>query len=285
MRKLKEILLFNGKVVKEKFDFKILKRGFLYGDGIFETLIAKNGKIFRFSQHLERMEKGAKICFIEFEKGKLKKEIEKTLKKFNIKEAYMRINLWRKKPETISPEGKKESNYLVIFKRLKRYPENFYKNGLRCMISEKIKRNEFSVLSKVKSFNYLEAIIAKTEAKEKGFDEVIFLNTSNYICEASVANIFFFKNEKIYTPSLKTGCLEGITRKILFEICEKEGIEIEEGLYDLSFLNGCREVFLTNTIMGIMPVKEIDGYFKSKGFEITYFLRKKYEEILKKETE
>ncbi|MCS7181439.1 MAG: aminotransferase class IV, partial [bacterium] len=106
------------------------------------------------------------------------------------------------------------------------------------------------------------------------------LNTSNYISEGSVSNIFFVKEDRVYTPSLECGCLDGITRKVVFEICEKEKIKIEEGFFKLEFLKEVDEIFFTNTLMGILPVKEINGYFKMKKLNIVQYLRERYLEEL-----
>ncbi|MFN4226680.1 MAG: aminotransferase class IV [Candidatus Ratteibacteria bacterium] len=274
-----EILLFNGKKVSEKeINFGHLRRGFLYGDGIFETMISFNKKIFRFEEHWNRMVFGAKICGLDVPNKKL---IEKLIID-NLKEefCYIRLNLWRKRPETISPENQKETNFLIIIRDFKPYPEKFYKEGIMCGISKKIKRNNLSVISKIKSLNFLENIILKIEAEKERCDDMIVLDNSGYISEGSVSNIFFVKKDVIHTPSCECGCLEGITRKVVFEICEKENIKIKEGRFKIDFLSDCDEIFLTNTLMGIMPVREIKGYFKSKNFKFSQYLTEKYLKIL-----
>ncbi|MCM8818817.1 MAG: aminotransferase class IV [Candidatus Omnitrophica bacterium] len=278
-----ETLLFNGKKVDEKeINFSHLKRGFLYGDGIFETMISFNKKIFRFQQHWDRMVFGAKVCNLEVPNKKL---IEKLIVD-NLKEGlcYIRLNLWRKRPNTISTEKEKETNFLIIIRDFKPYPEKFYKEGMVCGLSKKIRRNNYSIISKIKSLNFLENIILKIEAEKERCDDMIVLDSSGYISEGSVSNIFFVKDNFIYTPSVECGCLEGITRRVIFEISEKENIKVKEGRFKIDFLSDCDEVFLTNTLMGIMPVKEIKGYFKVKKISFTENLIKKYKEIFIKET-
>ncbi|HOK56648.1 MAG TPA: aminotransferase class IV [bacterium] len=275
-----EILLFNGKRIEnEDLNFNDLRRGFLYGDGIFETLISINKKIFRFDQHWERMKKGAFICNLRMPD---KKRIKKILSD-NLEDGfyYIRLNLWRKRPDIFSPLKKKDSNFLIIIKKFRPYPERFYKEGIKCTISKEIRRNEKSVLSKIKSINFLENVILKIEAEKEKCDDIVVLDNVGYISEGSIANIFFVKNDIIYTPSLECGCLEGITRKIVFEICKKEKIKIKEGFFKPDFLKNCDEVFFTNTLMGIMPVREIKGYFKSKKFKYSEYFGKLYWKILK----
>ncbi|MGC8977298.1 MAG: aminotransferase class IV [Candidatus Ratteibacteria bacterium] len=278
-----EIFLFNGKKIeKSELSFEDFKRGFLFGDGIFETLISINKKIFRFEQHWERMKNGAKICNLKIpDKRKIKRLILENLNDgFN----YIRLNLWRKNPDIFSPGSQRDTNFLIIIKKFQPYPKKFYKEGVKCGISQKIRRNEKSVTSKIKSISFIENVILKIEAKKENCDDMIVLDTSGYISEGSTSNIFFIKNDSIYTPSLKCGCLPGITRKVIFEICKKEKIKIKEGFFKVNFLGDCDEIFLTNTLMGIMPVKEIKNYFKTKGFKITERLSEEYKMILEKET-
>ncbi|MCX7917719.1 MAG: aminotransferase class IV [bacterium] len=277
-----EILFFNGKRIDgEKLNFYDLRRGFLYGDGIFETLIYVNKKVFRFEQHWKRLKKGAQICNLKVpEREEIKKLILDILKEFENKSYYIRINLWRKNPPTFSPKDERESNYLIIIREFEPYLEKFYEEGIKCAVSKKVRRNEKSIISRVKSLNFLENIIMKIETEENKVDDVIVLNTSNYISEGSVSNIFFVKEDRVYTPSLECGCLDGITRKVVFEICEKEKIKIEEGFFKLEFLKEVDEIFFTNTLMGILPVKEINGYFKMKKLNIVQYLRERYLEEL-----
>lgn len=282
---MSEIYLLNGKVKsKKEIYFSTLKRGFLYGDGIFETLISRNFKIFRFSEHYNRLKKGAEICNLEI---KSKKEIEETiqkhLKKFNIKNGYIRINLWRKTGKRVIPEGKK-ANTLIIIKKYMPYPSSFYRNGIICIISKKIFRSAHSISNNLKSLNFLENILGKIEAKENGCEETIFLNTDGFITETTVSNIFFVRDNKVYTPSPECGILEGITRKTVIGICRKNKIKVVEGKFYPEILSKCSEVFLTNTLMGIMPVKSINGFFKKRKTEITDFIKSEYLKILKEET-
>ena len=282
---MKEIYLLNGKIKKaSEINLLILKRGFLFGDGIFETLISKNYKIFRFSDHYKRLKKGAKICNFEVpEKDKVEKLILRNLKSQKIKNGYIRINVWRKKGERSMPEGK-EVNILIIIKNYKPYPSYLYQNGMKCIISKKIFKNEKSLLYKIKSFNFLENILGKIEAKENDCQDVIFLNTKGFLTEGTVSNLFFVKEDKIYTPSVECGILSGITRKIVIQVCRKNRIEIKEGKFKPEFLKECDEVFMTNTLMGIMPVERIGNFFKKKKAEMVEFIKDGYLKILKEET-
>jgi len=269
--------LLNGKAIGENDIFlSKLKRGFLYGDGVFETLKAENFKIFRWDDHWERLNKGADLCGFEIaeEGAKLRSRIEASLKKNGLDEAYIRISVWRKETESFDPGDERRSNVLVLIKEYKPYPVKFFREGMRCVISKKYFRNEKSPLSRIKSLNYLENILARVEAKKQGYDDSILLNTEGYLACASVSNLFFVKGKKIFTPSISCGILPGITSKCVLEICGRYGIKAEEGKFLPGDLKKADEIFLTNTLMGVMPVSKVKGIFAGKQFPCAMFLRK-----------
>jgi len=280
-------LFFNDKFVTiDKLSLLKCLRGFLYGDGIFETLRVRNYKIFRWKDHWNRLEKGLKICNFETKEDiqSIQNKIEILVRKNDLKDAYVRVNIWRQKPIHLNPLLEKETNLLIISHKFKPYPEKFYKKGIKCLISKNFTKNAKSLLTYIKSFNYTENILAKIEARKNLCDDAILLNTKGNIAEATVSNIFFIKNGNVFTPAIKSGILPGITRKIILEICLNSGIKIKEGFFSVSDLRKADEIFLTNTIMGVMPISEIKGIFKNKNFELTYFLKEKFEKILMEET-
>ncbi|MBN1444845.1 MAG: aminotransferase class IV family protein [Candidatus Omnitrophica bacterium] len=272
----KNFYILNGREVSEKEIFlSILKRGFLHGDGVFETLKAENFRILRWGGHWERLRKGAGVCGIEIgeESVKLRKRIVTALKKNGLDRAYIRINAWRKATESFDPGDEQRAEILVLMKKYKPYPEKFYRDGIRCIISKTYFKNDKSPLTRIKSLNYLENILARTEAKKQGYDDSILLNTERYLASASVSNLFFVKGKKIFTPSVSCGILPGITRKDVLEICGRHGIKTEEGKFFQGDLKKADEVFLTNSLMGVMPVRAIKNIFTGKQFSCAVFLR------------
>lgn len=280
---MKNIYIFDGREIRERdIHYTYLKRGFLYGDGVFETLRAENYRIFMWDEHIKRLEDAAAVCGINLEEIKeRKKKIEKCLKRYRIEDAYIRINLWRKRPEVFDPEKEREVHSLVITRKYHPYPERCYKEGIRCIVSKKYFRNEKSPVVYIKSLNYLENILARIEAKNNYCDDTIMLNTSGYISSATVSNIFFVKKEKVYTPSVDCGLRPGTIREVILRVCNENGIKVKEGKFTIKDLGKAEEVFLTNTLAGVLPVKEIRGIFKSKGFRISEFLREEMRRRIK----
>ena len=265
---------------------KHVYRGFLYADGIFETLRVRNYHIFRRDWHWERLEKGADICGISVHvtKNNLERNVVRLLRTMQLKDAYVRVNLWRKQPPGFDPGEKRDSHLMILAKPFKAYPAKIYRNGVRCILSKTITKNPDSPVTYIKSLSFLEPVLARLEAKNRGYDDAILLNTKDSLSEAAVSNIFFVRKETVCTPSVECGLLPGITRKIIIELCGKYGIQLKEGVFSVKDITEADEIFLTNTLAGIIPVAEISGVFKKTVFEQSRFLAKKLSELFEEET-
>ena len=191
-------------------------RGLKFGDGIFETILIKKNKPILFDEHLKRLEKSSKLLDINLKINELtlKKLINDGIRKLNLKKdqfASVRINLSRgaNKGRTLKVnstlERKDSDNLWLEFFRIK---PNF--NPISVFISQTEKRNEFSLISKCKTFSYNQAIQVLKEADEKCFDDSILLNTSGELCCGSTFNLLIKRNNQWITPRKESGCLEGI---------------------------------------------------------------------------
>ncbi|WP_419800013.1 aminotransferase class IV [Terasakiella sp.] len=122
-----------------------------------------------------------------------------------------------------------------------------------------IRRNEFNPTSRIKSLNYLDNIFALREAVAKGADEALLLNTQGHIAEGTISNIFFIKNNALYTPRINDGCLPGVMRAHVLQTAQKIGLHTHEISMGVGIIQTCNEAFLTNSLVGIRPVHQIDG--------------------------
>lgn len=148
---------------------------------------------------------------------------------------------------------------LVIFTRQPlAYTDAHYHRGLRAGFV-KIRRNEHSPLVRLKTINYLENLLAKKEARLYGWDEALFLNTAGNLAEGAVSNIFLVKNGRVITPAADQGLLPGVMRKVVLSKCACLGIPAEERAVALPEVFAADECFLTNALMGVMPLVEING--------------------------
>ena len=223
-----------------------LDEGYSFGLGLFETILLYKGKLVFLDEHLARINKS--ITDLELKIEKLKKD-----------EVFQYLN---NNKNTLEYEVLKivlsEKNRLFL-KREYTYTEKDYQKGFSLNIS-KVRRNESSIFTFHKTLNYGDNILEKRKSKKLGYDEPIFLNSKNQITEGATSNIFVVVEDKIYTPKLSCGLLNGIVRQYIisnYDVIEKE--------IDIKFLNNADEIFLTNSLFGIMPVSNLEKkIFKSQ---------------------
>lgn len=226
-----------------------------YGYGVFETLCAVKGKLLYPKEHYERMLQSCQTLDLKMETS---------------------LKQWMKASEELM--GKTPEKFTVVkwvvsyaepqaraFVQKKKYPyvSKQFIEGFGLKISRN-KRNPQDQMTFHKTNNYMGNFIEKKKAKEEGYDEVIFLNTDNHLTEGSMSNLFWIKQEKLYTPRVKCGLLKGIMRQNILSLCEEEGWAYEEGHYGLSCLLEADAVFISNSLLGIMPVSSV-GERKYKG--------------------
>jgi len=279
----------NGKFV-DMVDAKvsIFDRGFLYGDGVFETMRSYAGVIFRLEEHLDRLFDALSLLKIKaaYSKKYLTDAVYENLSVNGLKSANIRISVTR--GEGILGIGYRDEfvpNTVIVTKELREYPDWMYLKGISAKVVD-VRQNEHSPVPKIKSLNFLNYILARQSAKEKGFDEAILMNTTNYIAEASTSNIFLVKRSRIITPSQDSGLLSGITRGVIIKIAKRLRLDIEEDKIPYVELLGADEVFLTNSLVEVLPVTKLDSKKVGKGIpgEITKLLHVSYQKEVIKET-
>jgi branched-chain amino acid aminotransferase len=254
---------FNGEIMEEgEAHIPFLDRGVLFGDGLFETIRAYQGKPFRLKRHLSRLREGCRKLRLSGLPGD--REIEGALAELyglNVGEgdAYMRITLTGGAYDGRRTLARPSSpNTLMVVKPYEGYPTELYEKGVRAVVSS-IRRNEGSPLSRIKSNNYLDTIMAKHEAWERGADDAIMLNGGGYLAEGTSSNLFLVKGEEVFTPDIACGLLPGVTRDTVLELCEELGLAAESGFYTLDDLLGADEAFLTVSTAEIVPIAEVEG--------------------------
>ncbi len=280
------IVYLNGNF-KELKDAKIssLDHSFLYGDGVFDTLRAYNGRIFKIEEHIERLKNAADILEIKTFHIFTEKILHRLLNLNKIKDATIRLTISRGEgPRGIDPDLCKTPNVVVVAEEFKGYPDIWYKNGISATILN-IRKPHPKSFPSIKSNNYLPNILAKIEAKKRNADDGIFLTIDNYIACGITSNIFIVKGDKLITPQLSIGILPGITRKTIIEIAKSIGIPIFERKFKKDVLFEADEVFLTSTGYEVMPVAKIDDYKIKAPGELTNKLLCLYREKISLESE
>lgn len=258
----------NNRIVDAK-DAKIsvFDRGFLYGDGVFETMRGYDGVVFKVDEHLNRLDRSLGVVKIKipYTKAALKKRIHRLLKINKLKNAYIRLTVTRGEGTVgLAKTNCKNPTTVIVAKKFTPYPAGMYKRGARVKIV-KTRQNENSPVSGIKSVSFLNYILARLEAKEAGFDDAVMLNSKGQVCESTVSNIFLVKGRRLMTPLVKNGSLPGITRNAILESAPKVGLRAIEKTIRPGELYGADEVFLTNTLMEVMPVVWVDNHKIGSG--------------------
>jgi len=279
----------NGELVEKK-DAKVsvFDHGYLYGDGVFEGIRVYNGLIFRLEQHLDRLYRSAHTIMLKIpvSKKRMQAAIIETLRANSLKDAYIRLIVSRGEGDLgLDPRKCKNPNVVVITDKIALYPKKLYQKGLE-IITVPTRRNiPEGVNPQIKSLNYLNNIMAKIEAVNCGYEEAIMLNNEGYVVECTGDNIFIYKEGKLYTPSVHLGALEGVTRDVVIELAEKNGIEVSYKIESRHDLYNAQECFLTGTAAEIVPVVKIDGRKIGKGVpgKVVLQLIKDFKAVTKEE--
>ncbi len=258
-----ELLIYlDGKFVpKSEAKVSVYDHGFLYGDGVFEGIRAYNGRVFKLKEHVDRLYDSAKAIAMDIPltKDEMTEIILETLRKNNLKDAYIRPIVSRGIGDLgLDPRKCEKPSVIVIAQGWGAMYGDLYEIGLTG-VSVCIRRNAPDALSpNIKSLNYLNNILAKIEANEKGGEEAIFLDQNGFVCEGSGDNIFIVKNNKVFTPFTISN-LKGITRATAVELLDDMGyktIETNLGLFDLYTAD---EIFVTGTAAEAAPLTKLDG--------------------------
>jgi branched-chain amino acid aminotransferase len=240
----------------------VLDHGLLYGDGIFEGMRARGGRLFRPDDHLARMAGGARALHLEIPGGRdhLRSVLEQVVRAHGGDDLYLRLVVTRGVGSLgIDVTSCKAPGVFCIAGELALFPEDKAVGGI-AMITASVRRPGSDVLDpRIKSLNYLNNVLAKQQAKRQGADDALLLNAQGNVAEASAANLFVLRGGRLYTPPTADGALDGITRLTVLELCAERGIAAELRSLGRIDLFGADEVFITGTGAGLVRVRSLDG--------------------------
>ncbi|MFN3403590.1 MAG: aminotransferase class IV [Cytophagaceae bacterium] len=248
-----QFIVHNSKIIPaNEFALSSANRSFMYGDSVFETMVFKHGKIRFLEDHLERLFQGLKALSIskEFYQSEITEAVSALLKEENLENARLKLQAYRKEGGLVQPM-QNDAEWILSAAPL--IIPSFLKN--KCGVYNEIP-NRFSKISRFKTGNFLPYVLASIEKKELGLDEMIILDVENNISECTTSNIFWLKGHTLYTPSIETGCIEGIMRKQIFRWSRENNIQILEGKFKIEELNNADVVFTCN-VSGICAIHEI----------------------------
>ena len=278
-----KVWLHDKLVDEDQAKISVFDHALLYGDGVFEGIRVYGGKIFEFGAHLDRLYDSAKVIrlIIPMDRETLADAVNKTLEANNVVDGYIRLIITRGTGDLgLDPLICAEAGIIIIADSIQLYPEELYEKGLRVVSAATIRNHPLSLPPQIKSLNYLNNILAKIEALDKGVSEAIMYNHEGYVAEAVADNVFIAKNGVIYTPPTQAGSLPGITRALVIRLAKKENLEVVEKNLTRFDLYVCDEFFLTGTAAEVIGIIDIDGRVIGDGKPgpITRLLRKKFYE-------
>lgn len=233
-------------------------RGFLLGDGLFETIRVRRGRAVRWTLHLARLLAGASVIKlpIPWSDAELATILDRTLVAGQLREAVVRLTVSRgvSQRRGLLPDPDALPTLVVHAAPFDGYPPQLYERGMHAIVSN-VRRHEGSPLARIKSLNYLENILARREAAAQGADEALVLNTAGDLAGASAANVFVVLDGRVVTPPLASGALPGTVRQALLD---RFSDRVTERPVALAEVTASEEAFLTNALMGVMPLTALN---------------------------
>jgi branched-chain amino acid aminotransferase len=255
-------LAINGRILPDTDAcLSPLDRGFLYGDGLFETLKVDGKRIYFLEKHLARMQEGARFLRIPFPADIDFPCVLQELRERNgIRgEASAKICLTRGRHRNSLFLDPPSSPTVVILLHPYQSPTpGDWEKGLSVTLEREILQNDSSSLCRIKSLNYLLYLLVRTRARDRGYEDAILTNRANEICEATTSNLFFFRQGRLETPALSCGLLPGVLRQALMECLGRAGQPVREVKLAPEALHSCEEIFVTNSLVEILPVGRVD---------------------------
>ena len=218
-------------VPQEEAVVSVFDHGFLYGDGVYETLRAYHGRVFKLAEHLARLERSASHIRLHLPASpeRLTDLVREALSRNLLQEAYLRITVSRGAGEIgLDPALCKIPTLVIIAKPFQPYPESFYAAGVSVIVARTRRNLPEALPPQVKSLNFLNNILAKMEAKAAGAHEALMLNHRGDVTEGTTSNVFAVQEGRLRTPSVECGILEGVSRRLVLQLASELGIPSEE---------------------------------------------------------
>ncbi|MBK1833097.1 aminotransferase class IV [Roseibacillus ishigakijimensis] len=220
-------------------------RGFLRGEGVFETMLALGGRVFAWEEHWLRLEKGVRAFGLSLPSPAKGREIaEELLVRNGYQDSLARVRL----RVTRTPDS-------LLFTA----EEAGLKPAVLTAWTSRYRRNEHGALAGLKALSYGENSLALAEAKSSGGDEALLANLAGHWCEGTWSNVFVVEGHTVLTPPLSSGCLPGVTRARVLALARRAELAVREEERPIAFLQDSSEIFLTSSLLGVRPLGALDG--------------------------
>jgi branched-chain amino acid aminotransferase len=261
----------NGRISGERdAAISVFDHGFLYGEGVYETMRTYNGEPFLYDRHMRRLRRSADMIVLDvpLSDAEMADRIAATAAAaaLNGSEAYIRVLVTRGIGElTYDPKATPVPSVVIIVKPHVDPPPDAYAKGVKVCLSPILRNHPQSVNPMIKSNNLLNNALAMQEALRRGGTEAIMRNYRGELTECSQSNIFIVKNGAVLTPPVAAGLLPGITREFVMEIARELGIDAHDQTLREDDLFSADESFLTSTTKEIVPIVQVDDHRIGSG--------------------
>jgi branched-chain amino acid aminotransferase len=253
---------FDGRILDHtEARISVVDHGLLYGDGVFEGMRAYAGRMFRLDDHLRRFEVSARAIGLDLPaRDRLREIVLATVAATGAQDAYVRLVVTRGEgPLGLDPTTCASPTVFCIADSVEIFSKDKAAAGISLVVSSLRRPGPDALDPRIKSLNYLNNVLAKLEARRQGADDALLLNARGEIAEATAANVFVVRNDRLMTPPAADGALEGITRAVVLELASGLGLVAEERTLTRIDLVGADEAFLTGTGARIVPIRSLDG--------------------------
>ncbi len=280
------VVFLNGEFVpEERAVVSIFDRGFLYGDGLFETIRLSAGRPFRWDRHLDRLRRGAEFLriTIPFDPRTLRAGAMELARRNELPEGTLRLTVSRGVgPRGYSPKGARSPTVAMTMHPL-RFADESNPPRVRVMTSS-FRLPSADPLGAFKTANKLVQVLARAEADDRGMDEALLIDASGEVVEAASSNVFWIEGGAVSTTPLASGALPGVAREVVLELCRHQGIAVAETPAAPARLQHADGMILTNSGLGIVEVGELDGK-ELKGSPLIPRIQAAYRELMEAEVQ
>jgi branched-chain amino acid aminotransferase len=237
-----------------------MDHGFLFGDSVYEVVRTIDGRPVAVQEHLDRLRASAAQIYFEipWTDEALRSAIRETVEATELDECYMRLVITRGPgPMSLLPDGCHTPTRVIYVMPLNTPRPEALAEGIAVTIPERLRNDPGALAPSAKTGNYLNNLLALVEARRDGGADAVLVGAGGHVTEATTANVFWVKDGDVFTPSLASGILPGITRSMLLPALARAGFPVQEGRFPLARLLEADEVFLTGSVKGVMPVVRI----------------------------
>ena len=277
-----EKVFLNDKLVDmDKAGVSVTDSGFLYGAGLFETMLSRNGVVFSLKDHLDRLFFSAAALSIQtYERKHITEAIYKILRSNKLTDARLRLTLTN--GPMSAPEEQRKPTLLITATKLQPYPKEYYEKGALVILSP-FRQNTAEPTYGHKTTSYFPRMIALAHAHQKRAAEALWFTVDNHLAEGCISNVFLVKDGVLYTPPIATPVLAGVARKTVCQIAVSNSVKLVERDLYISNVLEADEIFLTNVIMQILPIISVEKHIVGDGKvgAMTKKLQRMFEEVVK----